>query len=564
MKQKLSTTKLVLILLGLIFVPLIGIPLVSLFWPAPAIVVSPETTYVTGPLDDEGRVDYLAALEQKYFADLPPEENAAREYVQAFAPGAELKGELRRTVFERLDLPVAGGPPYLENAHSFAGRHEDLFEQTRQRQVGEPRQPSSNDEQAGRFPQPEPDQSELVDHWQDVAQRRPWTSEVFPLLAAWLDDQQTPLAHIHAGAEQQRCYFPLVSDASDEAGAMMWLSLYYMMPMRGAGRCLSTEAMQQLGNGDRESAWQNIRVMLVMARHTSEQPSLIGNLVGIAVSDMGLFTLADVLHFGEYTEEQLARMVAEFDQIGRLEPIAEEFRGGERLFSLDMIARHAAGEQTLADFGADLPKIPGVDPNVLLRQVNEHYDRMEALADQPPGDERDRLAKITDEHFEAIDNVAKNRRRWLAGVFSRQARSEIVADILCAMLLPAVQSVANADDRYQVRHNCARAAIALAQYRAAHGEYPERLAQLVPEFAEQPPQDLFTGQPLKYLRTKQGYQLYSVGPNRQDNGGLDATQDETDTLDYGLHDDWGLTVPRPLPVPSWEESEVLEEFDEAE
>ncbi len=39
------------------------------------------------------------------------------------------------------------------------------------------------------------------------------------------------------------------------------------------------------------------------------------------------------------------------------------------------------------------------------------------------------------------------------------------------------------------------------------------------------PQDLFTGRPLVYRRTKQGYVLYSVGANGRDDGGRSADED---------------------------------------
>ncbi len=559
MKKKLSTTKLVLIVLGLILLLLIGTPLVSLFGPVPAIVVSKETTYVTGPLDDEGRVDYLAAIEQKDFADLPPEENAAREYVQAFAPDSELSGVMRIAVFERLDLR-AGGGPYLEDVVKFAARHEDLVEQTRrgfQRDLG---RPSSDVDAPDEFARRPPDTADYVYHWQDVSQRRPWTGEEFPLLAAWLDDQQQPLAHIRRGVQQQRCYFPLIRRSQDES--MLSLSLYYHVPVREAGRQLSSEAMRQLGSGDRESAWQSIRVMLIMGRHLSEQPSLVGNLVGIVIGDKGLLTLGDALHFGNYTDEELARIAAEFDQVGLLEPIAEEFRGGERMWMLDAMTAQTAGEQAFAELDTEMLHVPGVDGNIVLRKANGHFDRLIRVAEAQPSEREDLDAWCDQLTIDARANLTP--AKLLAGAYSRKARSEAVGDIHCALLLPAVTVVFQADDRYRVRRDCARAAIALAQHRAVHGEYPEKLAQLVPEFAEQQPQDLFTGQPLKYLRTAEGYQLYSVGPNRQDNGGLDARQDDTGSLDRDLHDDWGITVPSPLPVPHWEEPEVLEESEGAE
>ncbi len=46
----------------------------------------------------------------------------------------------------------------------------------------------------------------------------------------------------------------------------------------------------------------------------------------------------------------------------------------------------------------------------------------------------------------------------------------------------------------------ARMAIALERYRLAHGEFPESLDALAPQFMEKIPHDIINGQPLHYRR----------------------------------------------------------------
>ena len=66
----------------------------------------------------------------------------------------------------------------------------------------------------------------------------------------------------------------------------------------------------------------------------------------------------------------------------------------------------------------------------------------------------------------------------------------------------------------------ARVAIALERYRLAHGEYPESLDALAPQFIAKLPHDIINGQPLHYRRTADGqFVLYSVGWNETDDGG---------------------------------------------
>ena len=75
--------------------------------------------------------------------------------------------------------------------------------------------------------------------------------------------------------------------------------------------------------------------------------------------------------------------------------------------------------------------------------------------------------------------------------------------------------------RNQTLANEAFIACGLERYRLAHGQYPETLEALVPQFAEKLPHDIIGGQPLKYHRTADGqFVLYSVGWNEKDDGGV--------------------------------------------
>ena len=70
-----------------------------------------------------------------------------------------------------------------------------------------------------------------------------------------------------------------------------------------------------------------------------------------------------------------------------------------------------------------------------------------------------------------------------------------------------------------MRFELTKLAFALAEYRARHGSYPAKLADLVPKYVAAVPQDIFSGGALHYTLQGDGYLLYSVGPNGKDDGG---------------------------------------------
>jgi hypothetical protein len=80
----------------------------------------------------------------------------------------------------------------------------------------------------------------------------------------------------------------------------------------------------------------------------------------------------------------------------------------------------------------------------------------------------------------------------------------------------------------QTSLNEAQIVCSLERYHLVHGEYPETLAGLMPQFIETLPHDLIGGQPLHYRRTADGqFLLYSIGWNETDDGGQISTNRET-------------------------------------
>jgi hypothetical protein len=64
-----------------------------------------------------------------------------------------------------------------------------------------------------------------------------------------------------------------------------------------------------------------------------------------------------------------------------------------------------------------------------------------------------------------------------------------------------------------------RVAIAVERYRRRHGDYPETIQQLTPEFLKEPLRDWQTGQFLHYARDGRSFKLYASGWDGLDDGG---------------------------------------------
>jgi hypothetical protein len=94
-------------------------------------------------------------------------------------------------------------------------------------------------------------------------------------------------------------------------------------------------------------------------------------------------------------------------------------------------------------------------------------------------------------------------------------------NFLARLLLSNLESFAKKAAYAQTSVNLAHVAIALERYRLAHGEFPESLDPLAPQFMSELPHDIINGQPLHYRRTADGqFVLYSIGWNETDDGGV--------------------------------------------
>jgi hypothetical protein len=92
--------------------------------------------------------------------------------------------------------------------------------------------------------------------------------------------------------------------------------------------------------------------------------------------------------------------------------------------------------------------------------------------------------------------------------------------ILSAMFLPPMAAVARDDATTRAELRDAIVAIAVERWRPIHdGGLPDTLSDLVPRFLPTVPADPFDGKPLRYKKLKNGYCIYSIGPNLRDDGG---------------------------------------------
>lgn len=500
------------------------------FLPDSRIVASRETTYLTEPLDEEGSVDYLAAINQQAAEGVTPENNAAVLYWQALGPGP-LNDADRGEFFRQLGiepLPVEG--EYFLELKDF----QEPIDQREKDASPEENWEAIDSRQKQRLAR------------RELMRETPWVREDDPLLAEWLDIQQEPIDLFIAGTLRAKHFIPKISEpeeGQDEYSYPMLDANIYFSEYRTMARTLMLRSMLHSGSGRPQEAWNDCLACLRLARHTANQPFIVEALVSYTLNAIATSRIPTILHEGEFTPEELSVMRQEFREQAACASIANGIDWGERLMVLDYVQHLSHQRRVLRG---------SIDWNQVLQEFNIVFDRM--VAEMRRGPDESDLNSIEQE----FESLADEWHLLIAAYpFSRQARTRMMTIRLESLLLPALTSILTAERRCNGRLERIDVAFALTLYRAQHQEYPETLAELVPLFLDAIPLDPFdpTGTaPVRYRRQDDGYSLWSVGRNGiDDKGRTQQDWEEQNDEDYwqtdrgDRWDDNTFRVPHRLP-----------------
>lgn len=102
---------------ALLFASVMGLAL-WVFWPR-NLIISPETTVITGPLTQDGRPDYGRYLNEKISAGLTPENNAAAVLYRVVDPSS-VPAEIRQRFYQRLGIQQPNPGEFVQYSRALA------------------------------------------------------------------------------------------------------------------------------------------------------------------------------------------------------------------------------------------------------------------------------------------------------------------------------------------------------------------------------------------------------------------------------------------------------------
>jgi hypothetical protein len=469
--------------------------------------ISKETTYVTGPVDEDGSIDYATALNQRMSRGVTPDNNANVLIWKALGPHPE-RATMPTEFFKWMGI---GAPPergsYFIDLGRYLNEHvKDAAERT-----------------------------DIIENQLDRAMKRPWTATDYPQLAAWLKANEKPLAVLMEATKRSHYFSPLVTKKTKHgSGGLIGALLPAAQKCRELASALAARAMLRVSQGEYDDAWQDLLAGHRLGRLVGRGASLIEGLVGIAIDQVATNAGLAYLQFARPSAKRLGRCQRDLQNLPALAPIADKVTLGERFMFLDVVMMvERGGIQTLealaqgktiksADPKAN-PILGDIDWDPAMKTANRWYDRLVAALRLPDRPAREKKLRQMETELKTLkknlvdsgelSEVLRDDKK------SAAARGKAIGNILTSLLMPAVRKVQTAADRSGQVHANLLVAFALARYQRDHGRYPEKLGALAPKYLANVPRDVFSGKALVYRPTAQGYLLYSVGPNGLDEEG---------------------------------------------
>ncbi len=491
--------------------------------PVIGFTISEETTYVTGPLAWDGRIDYATALNEKLGRGITPENNANVQLVNAIGPMPRNAGTARDAYYaiQGMEKPPEMGDYYICHAQF-------------------------------------PARSSLFDEQLKLAPHRPWTAKEFPDIAPWLKTNEKSLRLIEAATRRPYYFSPVVPPASPRhRSTILNAPLPYVDVCREIPTFLTARAMFKLGQNDIDGAWADLLTGHRLARLLCQGATLVEVLEGCNIEKI-IFSadFAFLEHIRE-DKKRLENCVRDLRALGALPEPAKQVELGDRFMYLDiimMIDRY--GLDFLEDMTGEgkgkgnrdneLAKLltKELDWDPALRRANSYYPKMARIMREKNRSLRAiEWAEFTEELLQ-LRAEAQNGKdvpaQVVQGESMKTALGKKVGDILISLLMPAGQKVQDAADRTQQLQDNLLVAFALARYRLDHGSNPKELEALAPKYLDKVPIDIFSGEKLIYKPDENGYQLYSVGVNGKYDEGSTADDDPPG-------DDLVVTMPARVP-----------------
>lgn len=325
----------------------------------------------------------------------------------------------------------------------------------------------------------------------------------------------------------------LVAEALERPGSRfdvpyekgIFCDIPYMMGILDAANLLSSKAHWEMKHSNRQEATRRIGQLFRLADCVNKRTTLLEYMIGISISQMGLERMRDLLASDRLNRKALEALLpliaSQYDPEGmqcafkakRCIGIATFRWAGSNSGRLkrmsQLVITIGNGTPTLDEPMPSGPLEFPITPWRIycendLRWYLQRMKEFMAAARKP-----------LPESLDAIESFEDRFRQLKAEEFP------FFPHVLTFLLMPSMRGAAKVEARFLAQMRMAQVGIALEVFKTDNGHYPESLNEIHLKNLADVRIDPFSGKDLIYKRRDPSYSLYSVGPNRVDDGGFE-------------------------------------------
>ncbi|HEY4262079.1 MAG TPA: hypothetical protein VGM98_18055 [Schlesneria sp.] len=365
-----------------------------------------------------------------------------------------------------------------------------------------------------------------------------WTNATEPT-KQWLDVHQEAMTVWRRGTEKERGLNLLPSKL------FYTTILNVIQDQRMFVRLAMLQESRSINDGELDEAHQWARAAFRCGGHTTHRGCLIQGLVGLAIHAISSQGLAHWAKEPGVTSEQLRQALAEVQSDDKLyESLSNLLKTGYLTNRNSLRSRDWANLIAPVNPGG-LNNIAGPramrllywvvgEPEVSIRVSRQILANQLPEIDKPIDLRRKMVGSGATMLFDPDPSISLPNGQLEPAKIDRA----IKRPSLTRMLLPSLAQIDSAFLARRGRQATLEALLAAQAYRRDHGEFPESLAQLVPNYLAAVPVDPCdpAGGPLHYTRDEPTKAIiWSMGDDRADGGGvIDATNGHPPDVGFEL------------------------------
>lgn len=321
------------------------------------------------------------------------------------------------------------------------------------------------------------------------------------------------------------------------------MAFNHLAPLKRSAQRLSAAAIVDLHNGNTMEATTNVCALVAIVRDDAGERTLISQLVRIAMAHIAGSATWELLQATNLTDAELAMLQTNWEQLEFIQGMENSLLM-ERAASETLIKKMRASDEDFNKLAGSYRSTSGSSgaPSDWIDAMKQQWDDLKFAGAKfmwrTSWTYSDELRMLRQDQIilQTLRFVGTNQPFYPA---CTNMQNELTAIGITNNNFDDFFATGGADLRQlfsgwsgamgvtvrkamaiEVLRRIVATAIALKRFQLKHGNLPEKLSELTPDFLTSVPLDPVDGKPLRYRRNADGtYLLYSVGENGTDNGG---------------------------------------------